>query len=361
MQETWEGGKKSQKSVPKISWPTLGFTDSMTVEQARARAQQLNAQNSIKRAELMSVAKIAQRVERDRLHHSAFVPDDLNQQFLKWLDDNSSGSEKHREKVRIMWKCAKHAIITLQLNTEHFASNAKKIYRYFSANEYSLEYTSKIIGIMNQYGTFVGRLIGKYFEPVLPPRGADREMINDAYLDSESYYGPSEPLTPEILNSLRDKLKPEQHSWLKASLWFGLRPSELDAVLADRHQRVWRIEDGDQQPDVLWVYQPKLTSKPRHLRWKPIPILFDEQKEVLSIILEGGAASPLTQTLKKHSGRHITKYAGRKGFTDLMLEHGQKLEDIAQWLGHSSIEMTWQHYKDRSRVHYSNISKAKKS
>ncbi len=356
MREFYLDSKRTQKTVPRTAWAALGFTDSMSLEQAKARAREINQLNTIKRTEVNQVARIAERVERDRLHHSAFVPKDLNETFLKWIDENVTGGEAHMNRVRFMWESAKRIAIKLQLTPEHYASSKKQIYRYFSSNEYSLDYTKKVIGIMNKYGRFVGRLTGKFYEDIAQPRGHDREMINDAYLDSETYIGPSEPLTPEILSSLEASLKPEQYSWLKASMWFGLRPSELDAVLADRSQKTWRVEPGVQdKPDVLWVYQPKLTSIPRPKRWKPIPILFNEQREALEILYMGEAVVPLTKTIKNYTGDHVTKYGGRKGFVDLMLDRGQSLENIAQWLGHTSIGITWKTYKNRMHVGFTKV------
>lgn len=353
MRETYQEGKRSQLSVPKTAWPALGFTDSMTIEQARSRAQQLNKENSIKKAEVRSIEKIAKRVERDRLHHSAFVPEDLNQAFIKHLTDNVTGSPKHLERILMHWQTAKKMIISLQLLPENFAQNRKQFYRYLATQTYSYDYAKKLLRIVNMYGLYCARITGKFFEPIPKPGGHDREMINDAYLDSESYYGPSEPLNPSVLRDLKDHLKREQHAWLTASLWLGLRPSELDMIISDRTQKTWRIEEQD--PRVLWVFQPKLTSKPRHLRWKPIPILYPEQEEALNILQEGKATPPLTKTLKKYLGTHTTLYAGRKGFTDLMLEKGQDLVHISQWLGHSSIEMTYQRYKAKNVVGFTRV------
>jgi integrase len=54
--------------------------------------------------------------------------------------------------------------------------------------------------------------------------------------------------------------------------------------------------------------------------------------------------------IKKATGKSIFQYGGRKGFQDLMLNRGQKLEDISAWMGHQSIEMTWKRYRNRKRV-----------
>lgn len=348
MQESYTNGKRSQKTVAKTAWAALGFNDGMTHEQARARAHQLNNENAVRRQEQSALARIASRIEKDRLYHSVFIPEDLNQQFIKWLDENVTGNETHRQKIRIHWSTAKKMLIGVMCLPHEYAANKKQFYRYITTQEYSLDYAKKLLRMVNLYGQFTARLTGKYYEHIPRPRGHDREMINDAYIDSDSYFGPSESLTPETLNQVKDALKQEQWKWLFCTVWLGLRPSELDQIMEDRKNQYWRVEEGE--TDVLWVYQPKLTSKPRPKRWKPIPILYPEQKEALGFVFEGGAAKPLAKTIKKYTGQQITLYGGRKGFTDLMLGRGQRLEDIAQWLGHSSIEMTWTKYKDKTRV-----------
>lgn len=350
MREFWEDGKRRQRSIPKSAWHALGFLPTMSLEEARLRAKTINAQNSILRREAMAKARIAERIERDALAHTAFIPKNLNEQFKNWLQENVTGSEKHLEKILIQWNRVKKIIITLELIPSDYAHNKKKIYRYFISQEYSLDYTKKLLRLLNLYGRFVARLTGQYFEPIEAPKGHDREMINDAYTESSSYYGPSDPITPEILKSVKDKIPEKSWNWLFISLWFGLRPSELEMCLSD--PRRWRVEKGEK--DILWVYQNKLTSKPKHLRWKPIPILFPEQTQALKILREGDAAKPLAKTMRKYLSDygHLTTYCGRKGFTDLMLARKQKLEDIAHWLGHSSIEMTWTVYKDKRKVSY---------
>jgi hypothetical protein len=351
LRETYEDGIRKQASVSPLAWVALGFSITMTLEQAKARAKQLNGENSVKRAEQGAIAKIARRVEKDQFHHSVFIPKDLNDQFIKWLDENIAGNEKHRDKIHSQWITAKKIIVALKLATPDYSSNKVMFYRYFANQEYSPDYAGKLLRIINMYGKFCARITGKYFETVPVPKGQHREMINDAYHDSKGFFGPSSPLTPEILQDCKSAIKDEQYKWLFCTIWFGLRPSELDQVLEDRTQgKYWRVEDGE--VDVLWVYQPKLTSKPRNQRWKPIPVLFDEQKKALEYILTGGLQKPIAKTMRNHFPGHTTLYGGRKGFTDLMLDRQQSLENIAQWLGHSSIEMTWSRYKDKNRVGY---------
>jgi hypothetical protein len=60
---------------------------------------------------------------------------------------------------------------------------------------------------------------------------------------------------------------------------------------------------------------------------------------------------PLTKTMRKHFGHGVTLYAGRKGFSDLMLSKNQSFENISVWMGHSSLQRTWKSYKQRRKFH----------
>lgn len=352
MKESYKDGVKKQETVKKPAWNALGFIDTMSLEEARARAKQLNGENTIKRGEQERIARIASRIERDRFHHSVFVPEDLNQKFLEWLDQNVSGSTKHREKILSQWVTAKKIIITLQRQITDFESNKVQFYRYIASQEYSLDYANKLIRLINLYGFFVAKLTGRFFEPIPKPRSSNKEMIADAYFNSDSYFGPSDPLTPSSLELAKTYLIESQYRWLFCTVWLGLRPSELEQIKADRQNQFWRIEEGE--VDVLWVYQSKLTSKPRHLRWKPIPLVYPEQVNAKGYLFQV-LSKPIAKTMRKYFSGHVTLYGGRKAFTDLMLDRGQGLEDIAQWLGHTSIEMTWTRYKDKNQVRYKKL------
>jgi integrase len=104
---------------------------------------------------------------------------------------------------------------------------------------------------------------------------------------------------------------------------------------------------------VLWVYQTKLIALPPIDRWKPVPLIYDEQKFAAKIIEDGLFERPLNKTVRRYFGEGVTLYGGRKGFTDLMLGKGHTLEAISQWMGHSTIGRTWRTYKDRLGVEFS--------
>jgi integrase len=286
------------------------------------------------------------------LHDKAYLPKDLVEQFQTYLDQNLRGSPDHIEKLKAMWNTAKKVIITLQLSPQDYFQNKNRFYTYFQNKHWSPDYSKKLLRLINLYGEFVSDLQGRFFKRIPNPKGYNKEALMDSYTEAESYKGPSEPLTPEILRDLKEQISEAQYNWLFVTVWLGLRPSEVDLICKD--SRKWRLEESD-EVDVLWVYQPKLKSKERKLRWKPIPLLYDEQREAVNLFQHKVLARPLVKTVKKHTGQHITLYGGRKGFTDLMLARGQSIEAVSQWLGHTSLEMTWKHYKDRRRVIYSHV------
>ena len=131
-------------------------------------------------------------------------------------------------------------------------------------------------------------------------------------------------------------------------MWFGLRPTEVDSL---HKKESWRIEVLPTGRKVLWVYQTKIIGVPPEDRWKPIPLLFDEQHFALRIIEADNFKRPLTQTMRRYFGPGITLYAGRKGFSDLMLSKNQSFENISVWMGHASFQRTWKSYKQRRKFH----------
>src|SRR4051794_9202590 len=84
-------------------------------------------------------------------------------------------------------------------------------------------------------------------------------------------------------------------------------------------------------------------------RWKPIPIIFDQQHFALKLIESGNFRRPLMKTVRHHFGSGKTLYAGRKGFADLMLSKNQSIENISVWMGHSTLQRTWYSYKQRRK------------
>lgn len=349
LQQIWKDGERKELTIPTEGYTALGFHVFMTEAEAKSRVRQLNAE---KRLEIKKAAAAARRVlVEEPLIESAFLPPELVSEFSSWLKNTTLGSEKTERKYQKCWSVAKRIIADLQIEPHAYTDNRRLFYRALIQRKYSPDHARTMLRILNQWGQFVCRKQGRFFEKIPPPKGMEREKLAEANEGSKHYRaGGSAPLTLERLKKLKEHVSEEQYRWLYISLWFGLRPEEVDALRDRRLQ--WRIEE-DAGTKYLWLYQPKLVALPKPRRWKAIPVLYAEQKKALEFIEEGSFKRPLTKTLKKYLELdQVSCYAGRKGFTDLMLDRGQKLEDISVWMGHTTIERTWKSYKDRQKSRF---------
>lgn len=348
IEETWKDGERQHKTVPKLAYSPLGFNPDWTLEQAKKHVKSLNKRNAYDRKIQGKIAGAVRRVEAIKKVESGYLPEHLVDLFHKKLEDSTFGSAEHNRRMYSHWKTVCLLIKELKLDVSKFHENSDQIYQYFISQEFSSDYSKKLIRLLNMWGKFVSQYRKTQYEPVPPPKGNKKSKIDDAYLESDGYRGESDPLTPSYLVD-QSSFKVEQWNWLSVSVWFGLRPREIDQL---KNTKNWRIEKID-GVDVLWVYQSKLTSIERSKRWKGIPCIFPEQKALLEVIRAAAVKRPILKTLHSILGTdRITLYGGRKGFVDLMLDRGQKLEDISMWLGHQSIEITWEKYRNKRRVSF---------
>lgn len=123
---------------------------------------------------------------------------------------------------------------------------------------------------------------------------------------------------------------------------------EVDNLNNDEH---WRVEILPNGRKILWVYQTKIIALPPEDRWKPIPIICDQQEFGLRIIELQSFRRPIMKTMRRYFGPGTDLYGGRKGFSDLMLSKGQLFENISIWMGHSTLNRTWRSYKARRKFH----------
>ncbi|RYF35255.1 MAG: hypothetical protein EOO38_29005 [Cytophagaceae bacterium] len=151
----------------------------------------------------------------------------------------------------------------------------------------------------------------------------------------------------EKLQAARGRMKEEQWRWLYVSLWFGLRPMELDRLAEGKNFEI--TNNGD--IDVLWIEQLKLSSVSKEDRWKNIPVVFPQQQEALAM-LKLGVKRPLVKTIQKHVGPGINTYGGRKAFSDMMTALGQDENHVSRWLGHATLQRTKRNYVDKKKVEY---------
>ena len=345
---------KKEWDVPKTRWFSLGFQPSMTTDQAKARAKQLNAKLHLKRREEQRLALDLKSKEL-QFQFNAAIPELYKQEFeQKYIYGRFNGPEWRKRFLR-SWRAVQKLLLEVQLDPADWYDEMFKFYDYFYEKQYSFSYIRRMLQLANLWGYFLSRKLGQSFVRVPMPRGKERERILEAYFNKQGrHVCESDPITPTQLEKVKQELNEPNYNWLYLSVWLGLRPREIDQL----HDRsLFRLQRTGDQTALLWVYQTKLVSIPPRYRWKLIPIVFSGQIDVLRIIEGSNFKRPLNKTVRLHFGKFTTLYGGRKGFTDLMLDHQQQLENISQWMGHSTIERTWKNYKSRVVTHFSPVRK----
>lgn len=336
--EQYKDGKRVQETVPRDLYKSFGLDPSWGIEEARARVRQLNGKGKIER---VSQAGAARRVKFEETVKSVFVNETDAHLFIQRLEEDYS----YDKKMVSHWQTCQRIILSLQIDPPDFEDRARAFYGYFRKHKFSLDYSTKLLRMLNLWGKFVCRKRGQPFEPIPKFDAKTRNDINDAYLEKPANRaGGAKPLDPETLSRYSSLFLPGQWEWIYVSVWFGLRPKEVEGK--------WKITT-DGKVDILNVYQTKLRGLKDEDRWKMIPVLYPEQRKALSMLKLGGLKRPLVKTMQSIlNDEEYSLYSGRKGFTDLMLDKGQDLEAISAWLGHRTIDRTWRHYKNRKRVQY---------
>lgn len=354
----FQGKEPFTRGVPKEEWSQLGFRSKMTLDEAKKRASQLNGINRLTKIEKKRNA-IQTRLSAERLTQHVFLPEDLTTEFerLKLKLD--------KPKTRYYWACARRLITEVGLEPKEWCDSKEAFYRAIIKRAMSGTYIRAVLPLINEWGMFVSRKHGTFFLPVPYPKGGWLKDIKEAYRRKRTSTDPnvkkpgnkkSRPLTPEMLEGAHSKLTPENYSWLKRCVWFGLRAKEADSLSLPTSPETWWVEETDDGIAVLAVFQTKLYGQDDDDRIKYIPCFTKEQLDCL-LELSKPAVRPSRKTVIKIFGPQITTHAGRKNFTKLMKKYGQDFQDVSQWLGHSDIQRTFQDYFEKRQV---NVKKQEK-
>lgn len=339
--------------IPKDRWRVLGFHQGMNLNEAQVRTRQLNAQLQLRRQE-ERLKKVREKENAFRLRHEANLPEEFACEFeTRFVIPRGILSPEERRRCTkrhyTIWHATERMITTVGVDPSEWFYHINDIYDYFVERRLSLGYAQAILSMANLWGYFISRKLCKPFLPVPRPRGYERQRLLESFYQKESLRrGPSQPITPDHLRNLGDALNSKNLNWLNVSVWFGLRPQEIDSL---KQPCRWRVETLPTGRKVLWVYQTKIIALPPEDRWKPIPIVCDEQNFALKIIQDGNHKRPLSKTIHQYLGREYGLYGGRKGFVDLMLSKGHSIENISIWMGHSSLNRTWRSYKNKKVWH----------
>jgi integrase len=341
---SYKGGAQQTLDVPTEQWLSLGFRPDMTVEEARSRRDQLNAKEALDRRAAKRAA-VQERLKDESLAHAAYLPP----ADVKEFEEKYLFRRGRRDKKESHWRAVKRTLCTLQIEPSEWEAEAIRFYDYFSGRSMSLSYVQKVIPILNQWGRFQAKKRGQFFAPLRAPRGDERRRITDAFRAKRGSGFASAPLTPEQLESARSKLLPRIYNWLALTVWFGLRPHEVDQLKLPQDEETWWIEDQEGTA-VLCVFQTKLSAVEHEDKVKRIPAIFPQQQALLEVILGGDFKRPAAKTVRAHFGAKTNCYGGRKNFTDLMKGLGQKFEDVSKWLGHQDIRITHRVYTNKRKA-----------
>lgn len=348
---------KREWDVPKVRWLSLGFADSMNIAEAKSRGRQLNVQNQLKRQE-EQLLKIADQQNQFQLRHDSVLPSEFvvefERIFIRKKDSQTEQGLRKNTRGYTVWRASQRMIIAIGIEPSHWIYHSRQIYEYMISQKMSVRYAYSVLSLANLWGYFICHKMARPFLPVKPPRGFDRARLIEANCEKVSgVTRASKSISPNDVEKTKFHINQPNFNWLFISVWFGLRPKEIDGL---HDPELWKVEILPAGRKILWVFQTKIIALPREDRWKPIPIIFEEQKFALRIIESGNFKRPLIKTMAKYFEKGTTAYAGRKGFSDLMLSKEQSFENISVWMGHSTLQRTWKSYKSRRRFHLAGYS-----
>lgn len=343
--------KEKVETVLRETWPRLGFHPSMSLDEAKKRASQLNLQGAI---DAKKMAGIDRRLKNEEMVDVAYLPSDIANQFEYRLRLKYKDYENRIVTVLKHWSTAKTLIRNLQREPVDFFGESDAIFQYYISKKWSPDYAQRITSMMNSWGVYYSAQKKQPFNPI---PNLDRSQIGRLYKarkDAKGRGTASKELTLDLLLSKEPQFADEnlmpQFAFILISFAFGLRPSEVDGL---RNEASYRIEySKEHRCNLLWVFQPKLIKIIEdEKKWKAIAVILPEQKRALEIIQskDKNFKRPLTKTLHRIFGHEFHTYAGRKGFTDHLLSNGFALETISSFLGHQDISMTWKHYKQKTK------------
>lgn len=339
-----QGANFVEINLPKNEWARYGFNVDWTVEQLTAHCKTLNAMASIEQKEERQarVKYVVDSQIKDALN-CAYLPEHIVSEFEKKLEYDSYSENFKDSKIYYHWRTTMRIIAKLEMAPGDWSDNNRAVLKKMEGLAPST--ITRIIHLMNNYGAFYSKRMGKYFGKVAKPKGVEIGRISDKYLDKTGgKTKEAKGISLSLMNIIADssELTQPEKDWCVVCLGFGLRPIEVSEV-ANRDKKTLVIGKT-----TVKIYQSKLVSLPRNLRFKEVVITHPFQKAALSIIKSDKELSqPSIYMLRKVIGDEYGLYSFRKGYTDIMISLGEPIERISMDLGHSSIERTWKSYRKR--------------
>lgn len=351
--EDWTSGKRVCLYPARTEYGRYGLDPKDTLEEAQRKLKVARANERMKN-ELERRARIEARLKKEDLKESAHLPAWLYSKYLAWLIERRMWV-RVPAKTESHLRCMRKLILSLDLPPWEWPASPEKIYRYFRSKRLSLSYIEKVMPLLNDYGYFYCKEMGKPFLKIPPPSGTISRRIDDANQEHRNgLQSESKPIYPYHLEEL--PLPDLQLRWLKFTVYFGLRPSEVDTLTERNKGKTWDLSRDSRGTWILHVFQSKLVRIARQRRWKRIPCILVEQKKLVGE-LGSEMKRPYPKQIQKYLGPGYGLYGGRKAFEKLMREHGQSFLNISRWLGHQDIKRTEQNYRDVEAVEYDRIKR----
>ena len=332
--------------VPEDEWSRYGFHRGMTYEEALQHIQVLNASTKLRDSqEKKARFKLLESEKKDKLLQSAYLPEQLVKEFEKKLTSETLSLTTVESKMIYHWKTAMRVISSLSIAPEEWGENRMTI--LVALKGFAPSTVVKQINLLNSYGSFYCKKLGKYFESILV-RSGDLAKLGDHYLEKTG--GKTKEALGVTLSDMEtikisDDLSEEEKRWCVLCLGFGLRPSEVESIVNMSHgPKTITVKSGS-----VVIYQPKLTNLPRNKRYKEVLISHQFQKDALKIYLSGEKVKmPSRYMIKKVlKNEEYGLYSFRKGYEGIMINLGSDFIRASKDLGHASIERTYRNYRKR--------------
>ncbi|MBI1859552.1 MAG: hypothetical protein HYR96_01370 [Deltaproteobacteria bacterium] len=232
---------RKEWDIPQIKWQPLGFHSNMTLEIARARAKQLNAQLELRLQEERRKA-IDEKFASLETETRAVLPEIFKDEFELRFISSRYDDPKWQRRMMTSWRATQRMLIEIQLDPMHWFDENTRFYDYFHSHRFSFSYIRKILIFTNMWGQFLSRKLGQSFTKVPQPRGKEKARLLDAYFAKcGGSSNQSDPITPQQLEKARADFKEENYNWLFLSVWLGLRPQEVDQL---KQKEMVRIQRG---------------------------------------------------------------------------------------------------------------------
>lgn len=371
--ESYEAGKRSQETISKALYYKFGLRPEMTAQQAREEIHKYNFLRKNENKEVRSQLLALKRSDKLVGINQTLFPPLLVKKFTERIDELTATP---RYKVRmsgvfavVQEMVSKH----IKVMPSEYTDEIGKITNYFKKRQFSVSYSMDIIYMLNWWSKFYAKQTGTYFEKIEGLKPNARISIAQAHsFKTEGIRTTALPVDESVLKRMKTGINPANEkevlwlNWVECAYRFGLRPSELDRIIGNVETQK---ENG---VEVLVVEQTKTVfdSADRE-KEKYIPVLCEEQAECLEKIMDGKLKRPSPKWIHKMAKDPKKKYKNhekydcyspRKGATDYWLvELKQTLENCALFLGHRSIETTWKHYKNKTKVFFDQTDFTKKN